>query len=78
MSGDLQGTVLGPLLFSLHIDDIMSDIESEIRLFADDCNYAPNFEKVGDILVSACPYVCTYVCMYEGVSKSSCTNAISF
>ena len=30
--------------------------------------YAPNFEKVGDILVSACPYVCmyvrTYVCMY--------------
>ena len=21
--------------------------------------YAPNFEKVGDILVSACPYVCT-------------------
>ena len=20
--------------------------------------YAPNFEKVGDILVSACPYVC--------------------
>ena len=27
----------GPLLFSLHINDIMSDIESEIRLFADDC-----------------------------------------
>ena len=24
--------------------------------------YAPNFEKVGDILVSACPYV--YVCVY--------------
>ena len=23
--------------------------------------YAPNFEKVGDILVSACPYVCMYV-----------------
>ena len=32
-----QGTVLGPLLFSLHINDFMSDIESEIRLFADDC-----------------------------------------
>ena len=28
--------------------------------------YAPNFEKVGDILVSACPYdVCMYVCMYS-------------
>ena len=26
------------------------------------CYYAPNFEKVGDILVSACPYVRTYSC----------------
>ena len=32
-----QGTVLGPLLFSLYINDISADIESEIRLFADDC-----------------------------------------
>ena len=32
-----QGTVLGPLLFSLYINDISTDIESEIRLFADDC-----------------------------------------
>ena len=36
-SGVPQGTVLGPLLFFLHINDIMSDIESEIRLFADTC-----------------------------------------
>ena len=32
-----QGTVFDPLLFSLHINDITADIESEIRLFADDC-----------------------------------------
>ena len=32
-----QGTVLGPLLFSLYINDISADTESEIRLFADDC-----------------------------------------
>ena len=37
LSGVHQGTVLGPLLFSLYINDISSDIESEIRLFADDC-----------------------------------------
>ena len=37
LSGVPQGTVLGPLLFSLCINDISSDIESEIRLFADDC-----------------------------------------
>ena len=37
LSGVPQGTVLGPLLFSLYINDISSDIESELRLFADDC-----------------------------------------
>ena len=37
LSGVPQGTVLGPFLFSLYINDISSDIESEIRLFADDC-----------------------------------------
>ena len=37
VSGVPQGTVLGPLLFSLLINDITADIESKIRLFADDC-----------------------------------------
>ena len=37
LSGVPQGIVLGPLLFSLYINDITLDIESEIRLFADDC-----------------------------------------
>ena len=30
-------TVRGPLLFSLYINDISIDRDSEIRLFADDC-----------------------------------------
>ena len=37
LSGVPKGTVLGPLLFSLYIDDISTDIDFEIRLFADDC-----------------------------------------
>ena len=37
ISGVPQGTVLGPLLFSLYINDITEDIDSELRLFADDC-----------------------------------------
>ena len=37
LPGVPQGTVLGLLLFSLYINDISTDIDSEIRLFVDDC-----------------------------------------
>ena len=37
LSGVPQGTVHGPLLFPLYINDISTDIDSEIRFFADDC-----------------------------------------
>ena len=36
-SGVPQGTVLGPLMFLVYINDINESISSSIRLFADDC-----------------------------------------
>ena len=37
VSGVPQGTLLNPLLFLLHIDDLQSVVSSKERLFADDC-----------------------------------------
>ena len=36
-SGVTQSTVLGPLLFPCHINDLPNSVTSQVRLFADDC-----------------------------------------
>ena len=50
VSGVSQGTILGPLLFSLYINGIPVGIDSQIRLFADDCVCYREIRTVEDTL----------------------------
>ena len=50
-SGVPQGSVLGPMLFVLYIDDINNAITSQIKLFADDCVLYGNNRNQNDQVV---------------------------
>ena len=47
-SGIPQGTVLGPLLFLCHINDLPLCVDSKIRLFADGCLIYREINSIGD------------------------------
>ena len=44
-----QGSVLGPLLFILYINDITEDIQSLSRLFADDTSLSYSSSNINEI-----------------------------
>ena len=47
-SGILQGSVLGPLLFLIFINDLAEHTTSTVRLFADDCVMYKSVKSVRD------------------------------
>ena len=50
-SGVPQGTVLGPILFLCHINDLPLSVKSQVRLFADDCLLYRNIESQQDHVI---------------------------
>ena len=50
LSGVPQGSVLGPMLFIVYINDLASKIDSVCKLFADDCKIMASLNSVEDVL----------------------------
>ena len=50
MSGVPQGSVLGPLLFILYINDLPNHVESSVQMFADDTKIFTTVNTPDDVM----------------------------
>lgn len=78
-SGVPQGSVLGPLLFLIYVNDLPSSLTSTIRLFADDCVIYRKISDTSDHLIlqndlDRIGIWCTDWLMNINVSKSKHMN----
>ena len=75
LSGVLQGTVLGPLLFLVYINDIVDAVSTgtTIRLFADDCLVYRPLRKTTRMKTSVC-YRATLMHSKPGPTRGVCAT----